>query len=116
MATRMNGLTRLSLSLTRNFRTHRLVNKPETSSGKLRPCRPLLQLVVVDLLGIHSISRSVEVRFRSKLSNHVILLIFYEFANSKEDISRWAVCLGRDPVEKISIGPKDKLIQVGNLE
>ena len=28
----------------------------------------------------------------------------------------WAVWLGRHPLEKISRGPKDKLIQVRNLE
>ena len=33
-----------------------------------------------------------------------------------EDTNRRAVCLGRDPSEKISEGPNDKLIQVGNLE
>ena len=27
----------------------------------------------------------------------------------------WAFCLGRDPAEKISVGLKDKLNQVGNL-
>ena len=50
------------------------------------------------------------------MSQYVILLIFCRFANSFEDSSRRAVCLGRDPSEKISEGPKDKLIQVGNLE
>ncbi|PIN77922.1 hypothetical protein COV15_00915 [Candidatus Woesearchaeota archaeon CG10_big_fil_rev_8_21_14_0_10_34_12] len=33
-----------------------------------------------------------------------------------EDIDRWAVWLGRHPAEKISVGPKVELIQVGNLE
>ena len=37
------------------------VQKPETPSGKLRPCGTLLQLVVVVLPGMHRISRSVEV-------------------------------------------------------
>ena len=32
------------------------------------------------------------------------------------DISRRAVWLGRHPAEKISAGPKGKLIQVGNLK
>ena len=49
-------------------------------------------------------------------AQYVILLIFYGFTHSFEDISRRAVCLGRDPSEKISEGPKDKLIQVGNLK
>ena len=33
-----------------------------------------------------------------------------------ENTSRRAVWLGRHPAEKISAGPKDKLIQVGNLK
>ena len=33
-----------------------------------------------------------------------------------KDIGRRAVWLGRHPTEKIAVGPKDKLIQVGNLE
>ena len=64
----------------------------------------------------HRISRSVEVYLWRKLSNSVILLIFCEVANLQEDSSRQIVWLGRHPVEKISIGPNDKLIQVGNLE
>ena len=54
--------------------------------------------------------------FRWQWSTRVILLIFLKVANSYEDSSRRAVWLGRHPVEKISIGPKDKLIQLGNLE
>ena len=49
-------------------------------------------------------------------AQYVILLIFSGFTHSFEDISRRAVWLGRHPSEKISEGPKDKLIQVGNLE
>ena len=49
-------------------------------------------------------------------AKYVILLIFSGFTHSFEDISRRAVWLGRHPSEKISEGPKDKLIQVGNLE
>jgi hypothetical protein len=37
-----------------------LAQKPGLPNGKLRPCGPLLQLVVVALLRIHSISRSVD--------------------------------------------------------
>ena len=50
------------------------------------------------------------------MSQYVILLTLCRLAHSFEDINRRAVCLGRDPSEKISEGPKDKLIQVGNLE
>ena len=49
-------------------------------------------------------------------SNHVILLIFYEIAHSQENSNWWVVWLGWRPVEKISIGPKDKLIRLGNPE
>ncbi len=49
-------------------------------------------------------------------AKYVILLIFCRFTYSLEDSIRRAVCLGRDPSEKISEGPKDKIIQVGNLE
>ena len=49
-------------------------------------------------------------------AQYVILLIFCNFTHSFEDINRRAVCLGRDPSEKISEGPNDKVIQVGNLE
>ncbi len=56
------------------------------------------------------------VLFWKRRSNHVILLIFNGVAYSKEDTSRRAVWLGRHPTEKISVGPNDKLIQVGNLE
>ena len=60
MATCMNGLTRLSLSLTRSFRKYCVVKIPQTSSGKRRPCGTLLQLVVVMLRRTHRIGRSVE--------------------------------------------------------
>jgi len=53
---------------------------------------------------------------REQRSELVILPTFCNVANLQEDSSRQAVWLGRHPVEKISIGPKDKLIQVGNLE
>ena len=43
-------------------------------------------------------------------AQYVILLIFSGFTHSFEDISRRAVWLGRHPSEKISEGPKDKLI------
>ena len=49
-------------------------------------------------------------------AQYVILLIFCRFTHSYENSSRRAVWLGRHPSEKISEGPKDKLIQVGNLE
>ena len=65
---------------------------------------------------MHSIGRSVDVRLWPKLSDSVILPIFYEFTNSREDSYRRAVWLGRHPAEKISVGPNGKLIQVGNLE
>jgi hypothetical protein len=54
--------------------------------------------------------------FRIKRSNHVTLLISLEVAYLRGDTSRRAVWLGWHPAEKISVGPKDKLIQVGNLE
>ena len=54
--------------------------------------------------------------FRWRRSELVILLVLLRLAYSLEDSSRRAVWLGRHPVEKISIGPKDKLIQLGNLE
>ena len=50
------------------------------------------------------------------MSKIVILLIVNEVAYLKEDTSRWVVWLGRHPAEKISVGPNDKLIQVGNLK
>ena len=57
----MNGLTRLSLSLTRVFRNHSPVYRPVSPSGKRRPCRPLLQPVVVILSKVLRVGRSVEV-------------------------------------------------------
>ena len=86
------------------------------SNGKLRPCGPLLQLVVAALLRMHSVSRSVDADLRSKRSDLVTLLIFCEVADPYGDTNRRVVWLGRHPIEKISIGPNDKLIQVGNLE
>ena len=53
---------------------------------------------------------------RRKRSDHVILLISPEVAHPGGDTSRRAVWLGRHPAEKISVGLKDKLIQIGNLE
>ena len=50
------------------------------------------------------------------MSQYVILLALCRPTYSFEDSSRRAVWLGRHPSEKISQGPKDKLIQVGNLE
>ena len=117
MVTCMNGLTRLSLSLVGTFWKYLVVKRPRTSSGKRRPCGTLLQLVVVNLNEMHSISRSVDAVILVAAeqpcnTTHFVLslLILYE------DSSRRAVWLGRCPVEKISIGPKDKLIQLGNLE
>ena len=56
--------------------------------------------------------------FRNKRSNPVTLPILLEVAHSLSsgDTCRRAVWLGRHPPEKISGGPKDKLIQVGNLK
>ena len=54
--------------------------------------------------------------FRKQWSTNVILLIRLEVAHLRGDTNRRAVWLGRHPTEKISVGPKDKLIQVGNLE
>ena len=48
--------------------------------------------------------------------DNVTLLNGYQDAYLKKDSSRRTVWLGRHPVEKISIGPKDKLIHVGNVE
>ena len=81
---------------------------PVTPSGKRRPCKPLLQLVVVALWGMHRVSR--------RFIDDVTLLIFCKAANPGGDTNRWAVWLGRHPAEKISVGPNGKLIQVGNLE
>ena len=53
---------------------------------------------------------------RHKRSTNVKLLIFLDVAHLRGDTSRRAVWLGRHPAEKISVGPNDKLIQVGNLE
>ena len=81
---------------------------PVLPSGKRRPCGPLLQLVVVALRGMYSVGRS--------LGANVTLPILLEVAYPGGDTSRRAVWLGRHPAEKISVGPNDKLIQVGNLE
>jgi hypothetical protein len=58
----MNGLTRLSLSLTRIFRNHSPVYRPVSPSGKRRPCRPLLQPVVVFLPMALRVGRSIEIK------------------------------------------------------
>ena len=57
------------------------MNRPEISSGKLRPCGPLLQLVVAYLSKIHSIGRRIRVVSARRL-DLVILPIFYEYAHS----------------------------------
>ena len=93
-----------------------LAQKPGMSNGKLRPCGPLLQLVIVALQRVHSVSRSVDADLRSKRSDLVTLLIFCEVADPYGDTNRRVVWLGRHPAKKISAGPNDKLIQVGNLE
>ena len=54
--------------------------------------------------------------FSIQRSTNVILLIFFGAAHPRGDTSRRAVWLGRHPAEKISAGPNDKLIQVGNLK
>ena len=54
--------------------------------------------------------------FRKRRSNLVTLLIVDGVAYLKGDTSRRAVWLGRHPAEKISVGPNNKLIQVGNLK
>lgn len=51
---------------------------------------------------------------RNKRSDLVILPIVFDIAHPRGDTSRRAVWLGRHPAEKISVGPKDKLIRVGN--
>jgi hypothetical protein len=65
---------------------------------------------------VHRIGRSVDVRLWPKQSISVILPIVCEVANLKEDSCRRAVWLGRHPAEKISVGPKGKLIRLGNPE
>ncbi len=57
---------------------------------------------------MHSVGRS--------FGANVTLLILLRAAHPGGDTSRRAVWLGRHPAEKISVGPNDKLIQVGNLE
>ena len=47
---------------------------------------------------------------------NVTLPTFFEVAHPGGDTSRRAVWLGRHPSEKISEGPNDKLIYVGNVE
>src|SRR3989338_8943310 len=81
---------------------------PVSPCGKRRPCKPLLQLVVVALRGMHSVGRS--------FGANVTLPISLKAAHPGGDTSRRAVWLGRHPPEKISGGPNGKLIQVGNLE
>jgi len=81
---------------------------PVTPRGKRRPCKPLLQLVVVALRDLHSVGRSFGI--------NVTLPKFFRAAHPGGDTSRRAVWLGRHPAEKISVGPNGKLIQVGNLE
>ena len=54
--------------------------------------------------------------FRWQRSELVILPISIKVAHRLRDSSRRAVWLGRRPIEKISIGPKDKLIRLGNPE
>ncbi|PIN93570.1 hypothetical protein COU54_02735 [Candidatus Pacearchaeota archaeon CG10_big_fil_rev_8_21_14_0_10_31_24] len=81
---------------------------PVSPSGKRRPCKPLLQLVVVTLRDMYSVGRSFDA--------NVTLPIFFEVAHPRGDTNWRAVWLGRHPAEKISVGPKDKLIQVGNLK
>ena len=54
--------------------------------------------------------------FWSQWSDLVILLTFAKIAYHLWNSSRRAVWVGRRPIEKISIGPKDELIQLGNLE
>ena len=80
---------------------------PVSPSGKRRPGKPLLQLVVVALRGMHSVGRSFGV--------NVTLLILFRAAHPGGDTNRRAVWLGRHPAEKISAGPNGKLSQVGNL-
>ncbi len=58
----------------------------------------------------------MKLSFGESGAKYVILPVFIRIAYSYEDSSRRAVWLGRHPAEKISVGPKDKLIQVGNLE
>lgn len=79
-----------------------------TPNGKRRPCRPLLQLVVVAVVIMHSVGRSFGI--------NVTLPIIASAAHPGGDTSRRAVWLGRHPAEKISVGPNGILIQVGNLE
>jgi len=54
--------------------------------------------------------------FREQRSKSVTLPIVDEVAYLKEDTSRRVVWLGRHPAEKISAGPKDRLIRLGNPE
>jgi hypothetical protein len=54
--------------------------------------------------------------FRITWSDLVILPITFGVAHLRGDTNRRAVWLGWHPAEKISAGPKDKLIYVGNVE
>jgi len=54
--------------------------------------------------------------FWIKRSKLVTLPIFNEVTYLKRDTSRRVVWLGRHPAKKISAGPNNKLIQVGNLK
>ena len=75
------------------------MNRPEISSGKLRPCGPLLQLVVAYLSKIHSIGRRIRVVSARRL-DLVILPIFYEYAHSFRGHQQAGSLAGAAPCRK----------------
>ncbi len=89
----------------------------QTSDGKQRPRRTLLQLVIAVRLELRRVgSRCWCVRFGVRGAKDETLPFFDWIAYLKEDIIRRAVWVGRYPAEKISAGPNGQLIRVGNPE
>ena len=105
----MNGTTRAPLSPPTTRWSHiTWTNSPRTSVGERRPCGALLQPVVAVWLRMQRVAGSL----RSQSSgidggNVVTPAIRYRTANPfLRDIGRWAVRLGRHPLEKYRGGPK----------
>src|SRR5262245_55489413 len=108
----MNGTTRAPLSPPAARRSHiTWTNSPRTSVGERRPCGALLQPVVAIWLRMQRVAGSLRNRSSGIGRGNVVTpAICCRIANPViGDIGRWAVRLGRHPLEKVSRGPKDWL-------
>ncbi len=115
----MNGSTRAPLSPPAARRTHvRWTNSPPTPIGERRPCGALLQPVAAVWSCLQRVAGSLRRCLSGGTGGASVTPAIHGCTAYRRrclrDTGRWAVRLGRHPLEKVSRGPKGRLRRVRN--